>query len=312
VSGTRLIAVLAVLNLVWSPVNLLLSLALRDGATPTAIAAIRWGLLGIVIGVCLCIPGFRRLTNARWPSRRDAVTAFLLGISLFGPSHALYYYAIGKTSSFEGTVLGTTAPIWVAMLAWIFLRERPTSHRLAAIALGFVGAWIVSVGFALPRMESGHTYGNSLYLGAVLMESICGVWAIQLVRRSSGITILFLQVLGAGLFLNTAPWIAPGIFPFDVSQTGTTTLAVLIYLIFFSGLFTFTVWYTLSERVPLSLMVVTLMMQPPLATILGVTFLGETVTPQVLVGTALIFAALAFGAADARSARVATDEVASH
>lgn len=293
--------ILAGLNLLWSPVNLIVNLAHRDGASPFAIAAVRWTTLALLLGGLLATPWFRGITGAKWPSRTDAATCIILGLLLFGPSHALYYFAITKTSSFEGTALGTTAPIWVALLSYFFLRESIGWARSISIVIGFVGAYFVSVGFQLPALNQGHTFGNSLYLLAVLMECIAGVWSIHIARRTSGITVLWLQILGAAIFMGLGPMLFPSALAFSIAGTGTTFWACIGYLVIFSGLITFSVWYTLAERAPLSLMVVTILMQPPLAALLGVWFLGETVTLNVAVGTGLILGALALTAIGNRS-----------
>ncbi|MDX2066460.1 MAG: DMT family transporter [Fimbriimonadaceae bacterium] len=289
------------MNLLWSPVNLIVNLAHRDGASTFAIAAVRWTTLALLLGLLLATPWFRGLTGAKWPGRRDGLTCVVLGLLLFGPSHALYYFAITKTSSFEGTALGTTAPIWVALLSFFFLREHIGWARAISIVIGFVGAYLVSVGFQLPSLSQGHTFGNSLYLLAVFMECIAGVWSIHIARRTSGITVLWLQILGAAVFMILGPVLFPTALAFSISGTGLTFWACIGYLVVFSGLITFSVWYTLAERAPLSLMVVTILMQPPLAALLGVWFLGETVTVNVAVGTGLILAALALSAFGNRS-----------
>jgi len=235
------------------------------------------------------------MCSARFPSRIDALKATALGALFFGPSHVLYYFAMGHTSTFEGNVLGTTAPLWVAVLSFIFLREKIQPNRLVGILLGFVGAYIVSVGFAIPNLEDGHTYGNTLYLGAVVMEAVCGVLVIEVARRSSGITALWFQVLGAAIALILGSLFLPAVFPFRLDTVGLPTVGVLTYLTLVSGLFTFGVWYTLAEKAPLNLMVITLLLQPPLATALGVYFLNERPAPHAITGTLIIFAALGVG-----------------
>jgi len=293
----------------WAPVNLLVSLAVKDGASPVAIAATRWCSLALLLGLCLTVPSFRRFTNARWPITKDRIIAIALGFCFFGPAHAIYYYAITRTSTFEGNILGTTAPLWVAVLSFFFLRERISRIRVIAIVVGFVGAYVVSVGFAAPSLNQGHTFGNSLYLGAVVIESICGVLAIQIARRSSGITTLWLQVVGAAIFLSAAPIVLPSVFPYTFNGSGATTAFVLTYLVLISGLVTFGIWYTLAEKAPLSLMVITLLLQPPLATGLGMLFLNEKPNLQTALGSALILAALLIGTLEKGSAPVRAERV---
>jgi drug/metabolite transporter (DMT)-like permease len=74
--------------------------------------------------------------------------------------------------------------------------------------------------------------------------------------------------------------------------------AAITYLVLIPGLFCFGTWYRLVEKVPLSLMVITLLLQPPLSALLGWRVLGESLTAEIGVGAALILAALAIGASE--------------
>lgn len=285
--------VLALLNACWAPVNFVLRSLTGAGMSPAAIAIVRWSVLAALLFGALATPGFRRLTHARWPSRGDAIQGLLIGLLLFGPSHLVYYLAISRTSSIEGTVLGTTAPIWTALLAFLLLGEAANGRRLAAIGLGLAGAWIVGVGLRLPALSAGHTVGNLMYLAGVAMEAVAGVLAVRLVRRSSGITVLAFEVLGAVpalLLLGSA-------FPLTFA-TGAVPLMGLAYLTLVPGLLCFGVWYRMVERVPLSLMILTLMLQPPLSALLGWRLLGEPITAELVAGTVLILGALMIGATD--------------
>lgn len=296
----RVLGLLVLCNILWTPVNIAIKTATSGGFTPIGLASVRWTVLAVVLGLFLVVPAFRRVTECQFPNRRDALFALLLGLFLFGPTHAIYYTALTRTSSFEGNVLGTTAPIWVAVLSFLFLKERPEWPRIVSIVLGFTGAYIVSVGIQLPAIESGHTAGNLLYTLGVFTESIVGVGAAVLVRRSSGIAILWFQVIGAGLFyLLALPW-------FGSPFTGSPSLPAwgsLAYLVFVAGMFNFGVWYTLVKRAPLSWMAITLLLQPPLSAVLGWTLLRERPTANVWSGTVLILVALGVGMMRTKSVR---------
>jgi drug/metabolite transporter (DMT)-like permease len=305
----RLFTILAILNVLWVPVNLMVRIATEGGMTPATIALSRWGTLGVLLLVSLQVPAFRKLTRARWPTLREAAFAIGIGMILFAPSHALYYVSLGKTSTVEGIVLGTTAPVWTALLAFLFLRERVSGRRASAIALGLAGAWIVSLGFRMPQMDAGHTTGNLMYLTGVLSESAAGVLSASLIRRASGITILVYQIIGATISFALIPLLFPSILP---HMTGVPTLAAVgavAYLVLVPGLVCFGTWYMLVERTPLSLMVVSVLLQPPLGALLGWWALGEVPTAELGLGTVIVLAALALSATEKSSGPIgALDE----
>jgi drug/metabolite transporter (DMT)-like permease len=137
---------LLVPNLLWSVVNVALRAAMSGGFSPVALAGTRWCLLAaILLPLSWAVRG-----RMPWPSARDRLGAFAVGFLLFGPTHALYYYALARTSTFEGTALGTTAPVWVALLAFVGLGERADARRVAGLLIGLVGAYGVSVGWQRP------------------------------------------------------------------------------------------------------------------------------------------------------------------
>jgi drug/metabolite transporter (DMT)-like permease len=295
----------------------MVKVASAGGFSPAAIAVARWSSLGVLLFLALRIPAFRAMTRAKWPSRADAARAMLVGFGLFGPSHLIYYLALTRTSTIEGTVLGTTAPVWTALMAFLILRERVVGRRALAIAVGFAGAWIVSVGFAVPELRAGNTAGNLLYLTGVLTESTASIFSASIIRRASGITVLAFQILGAMVALALAPFLLGGVLPFHVSGVTPAGIGALAYLVLAPGLVCFSVWYMLVERTPLSLMVLSILLQPPLSAFFGWALLREPLTAQLGAGTGLILVALLLGATEQRSSlrlaavhreKMATDE----
>ena len=129
------------------------------------LAAVLWGLLGPVAYVALRagvgpleIAFWRALLAAalfaahaaasgRWRVARGdlpALAAFgLVGVSLF---YGAYMLAVQTGGAALASVLLYTAPAWVALLAWLVLRERPTRRKLAAVAITVVGVALVALG----------------------------------------------------------------------------------------------------------------------------------------------------------------------
>jgi len=66
----------------------------------------------------------------------------LRGILIFLAQTA-YYYAITYLPIAEATVLNGTTPIFMAMLAWLFLGERIATVRWVAILAGFAGILLI-------------------------------------------------------------------------------------------------------------------------------------------------------------------------
>ena len=294
----RSFLVLAGLNVLWTPVNVAVQTATAHGMTPAAVALVRWALVALALVALVRVPAFARYARYRPLPPADRWRALAIGACLFAPAHLLYYLGLTRgATSVGGTVLNATAPIWTGLLAFAVLRERATATRLASIGLGFAGAWLVVCGFALPSFGGGD--GTFLYLLGVVCESVGSVLGAGIVRRSSGVGYLTWEVAGMAPTLLLVPALAGGAMPLAFAANPSTVLS-LGYLVLLPGLLCFGVWYATVERVPLSTMVVTILLQPPLAALLAWWRFHERITLPMAIGTGLIVAALLVVATEAR------------
>ncbi len=293
---------MVLLNVLWSPVNLAFSVALHEWSA-SAIGLVRWGGFAVIIWCLLSQKWFRAKVNAQIPRGKDAVQALAIGAFLFAPGHLCYILAQKYTSTFEATVLGMSGPIWVAMLAFFLLREEVTSKRWLAIVAGFIGAYIVIMGFRLPHFDAHHTTGNLIYLLGVLLESMGMVAAMRIVLRTSGIGTLAWQAAGMGVAFLTMPFFGyAGAIVFG--GFSASTLIAVGYLMLIASLICFSVWYMVAEKVPVSWLVITVGLQVPLSACLGVAFNNEKIEVQLAIGTLVILSAIVLASLD-RVERVA-------
>jgi drug/metabolite transporter (DMT)-like permease len=77
-----------------------------------------------------------RSAGSRW--------ACLAAGALMGVSFTLWNYSIGYVGAGLATVLGNTQVVFVALVAWLVLRERPPLGALLAAPLVFLGVVLVS------------------------------------------------------------------------------------------------------------------------------------------------------------------------
>ncbi|MFN3683862.1 MAG: DMT family transporter [Fimbriimonadaceae bacterium] len=293
--GLRLMLVLLGLNLLWAP-TLLIAKVAQGTFTPVGLAAVRWALFAATMAVlALARPRWLPLTL---PSGADRVKSFAIGLCIVSAAHTLYYVGLGLSSSIETNVLNTLLPVFTAVLAHFLLREYVSARRWGAIALGVAGAYVVVLGFGLPELSEGHTLGNLLYLAGVFCECLGMVLAARIILRSSGLGVLVFE--SAGVMAGTAafalvlgdPVVRPGASP------GWGEAVSLVYLAAVAGVFAFGVWYVLVEGAPVSLMMLSCLVQPPVAAWLGWLILRERLLPHTGVGAALIALGLVIAATE--------------
>ncbi|MFH1184198.1 MAG: DMT family transporter [Chloroflexota bacterium] len=167
------IAVLAV-----STASILIRLAQQDAPSIT-IAALRLALATVFLAP-LAIGRHRKELHAL--GRREMWLAALSGTFLalhFGT----WISSLEYTSVASSVVLVSTGPLWVALLAPLFLGERLTSGTMLGLALAVVGGIIIAAGDAC-RWEdglrctdpSGFAQRSSLW-GNFL--ALAGAWAVS-------------------------------------------------------------------------------------------------------------------------------------
>ncbi|HLO99067.1 MAG TPA: DMT family transporter [Fimbriimonas sp.] len=293
-NSRQLVAVILLLNLLWAPVNLVVSTATAGGFSPLAIGLLRWTFLSCLLIGLLQTAWFKKLTNYKSMPVGEWLKALGLGLVFFGPAHLMFYSAMSMTSEVEGTVLQTTAPLWTAVIGFFVLKEDVPLRRWIAIGLSMIGAYIVTVGFRLPALMD-HTAGNLVYGLAVLMESLMGVFAASLTRRNSGIGTLTGQMCGGAIAFILCSLLFKSQFPFVVPSFNLVSYWPLLYLIFLAGLFTFVTWYRIVETVPLTLMVLSCAIQPPVAALLVWVVRGTVPTSDTVIGAIIIMIALLIG-----------------
>ena len=141
---------------------------------------------GIAILLALAVPQPALRSNL-WPRR--VPLHLVRNVVHFA---ATYAWALGITLLPLATVfaLEFTLPIWVALLAVTFLRERLTAGRVVSIVLGFVGVNVV----LRPGIESLQ-WGAFVVLGAALGFAVTTIATKKLTMTETTFSILLMMNL---------------------------------------------------------------------------------------------------------------------
>ncbi|WP_324715697.1 DMT family transporter [Carboxydochorda subterranea] len=139
--------------------------------------------LGLVLGgQKLLGRGARSSSGASPPPRGWWRWAALAGVSL-AAHWSIWFASLGMTSVLSSTVLVTTQPLWVVLLAWLLWRERIGRGQAAALGVALAGSAAVAGADALApgrlgpqpaeAMWSSHSLaGDALALAAAVLVSV--------------------------------------------------------------------------------------------------------------------------------------------
>jgi drug/metabolite transporter (DMT)-like permease len=189
----------------------------------------------------------------------------------------LWVYSIGALTLATVFAIEFTMPVWTAVLAWIFLKERLTFPRLVMLALGLAGVMIIL------RPGGG---GFNVAALAMILGSLCYASSFIFTKRlsssDSALAVLFwMAVVQTPISLAAA---AP--------QWVTPLLADAPWILGI-GVGSFTAHYCMTRAMKLvdAMVVVPIdFIRLPLIALVGAAFYGEALDPLVFVGAAIIFA----------------------
>ncbi|TDM06559.1 MAG: EamA family transporter [Ideonella sp. MAG2] len=212
--------------------------------------------------------------------RRETRLLFLesfLGNFLFS---ICMLYGVAATSAVSAGVMMAGIPAMVALLSWLFLRERIRPLVLAGIALAVCGMGLL----ALSRAPSpavvdtaahgiGPFWGHMLLLGAVFCEACYVVIGKRLTAQVSPKRIsALINLWGLALVTPFGLWQAS---QFNFSGVSHSAWALLVFYALAASVVTVWLWMFGLQRVPAQRAGVFSVLLPVSACLVGVVFLSE-------------------------------------
>ncbi|OTE99362.1 DMT family transporter [Halorubrum sp. SD683] len=216
---------------------------------------------------------------------RDLAFAALSGVAL-AVHFAAWFESLRWTSVAASVTLVQAQPVFVALGAWLLLRERVTRRHAAGIAVAVGGMMSMSFGDFLSGVAVGPRplYGNALALtGAVAAAGY--VLAGRSLRQRISLVPYVTVVYGVCVLVLLSFVLAAG-----HPLTGYPPREWLLFvgLAAGPGLLGHTVLNWALAHLESSVVSVSLLGEPVGATLLAVAFLSETPTPATVVGGCVV------------------------
>jgi drug/metabolite transporter (DMT)-like permease len=213
-------------------------------------------------------------------------------------------YGVSMTSALAAGVTMAALPGAVAVLSWLFLRERIAPRVLAGIACAVGGIALVSLSRHAPvdpivaAAAPSSLLGNLLLVGAVLCEASYVVIGKRLTGNVSAKRISALVNLwGLALVTPFGVWQA---LSFDFSAVAPGSWAGLVFYALAASMVTVWLWMTGLKHVPAAAAGVFTVLLPVSAAAVGVIFLGERFSGMQVLAFALALAGVVLATWPAR------------
>lgn len=227
--------------------------------------------------------------------RSHAAPMFLVGVINSALPFVLFGYALLTIPVGIASIINGVMPIWTALLAWLVLRERLRITQWFGLVLGVAGVAVL-VWDKLAFGRDPHAVAVMLAIGACLLATVLYAVAALFARRKlAGVDA---SATAAGSQLGATLALLPftfGSWPANAPGTGAWSATIALGLVC-TGL-AYLLYFRLIKRAGTVWASSVTLLVPVFATAWAAVFLGEPITPRLLVGGAIVLTgtALALG-----------------
>ncbi|MCE5191577.1 MAG: DMT family transporter [Actinomycetia bacterium] len=251
------------------------------GFGPGELALLRFGTASLVLAV------FALVTRMRLPDLADIPKigfASVLGITIY---HLCLNFGETTVTAGAASLIIASGPIFTALLAMLFLKERLTAWGWAGIAVAFSGVALITLGEGTGGLA--FQPAAMLVLVAAVSTAAYFVASKPLLRKYAP-----LEFTSYAIWLGTVPMLvfSPGLLS-ELPHAPLSATISVIYLGVFPGAIAYALYSGVLSKLPASIASSFLYVQPVTATIIAWVWIREVPSLVTLVGGALALVGVA-------------------
>lgn len=254
---------------------------------PVTVVWLRFGIGVLILAAATILRG-----EMTFPGWRDLGSFTLLGLIGFSFHQWLQSNALVTSQATTSAWIVATAPVFMALLGLVVLKERLVLHQWSGIFLAGLGVLLV----VSKGSPSGLSSGKSIQPGDWLMLLSALNWAVfsalsrALLLRHPAMRMLFF-VMATGWLITTLQFL-PGNHAGEILRLSVKGwLAILFLGVFCSGL-AYIFWYDALKAIPSAQAGAFLYVEPLVTVLVSMAVLSEPVLWSTLAGGAVILIGL--------------------
>lgn len=235
------------------------------------------------------------LTSLFLPSEhvpvRDMLRLFgagMLGVLL---NQGCFIIGVSLTSPGEASLVTTTMPMWVMLLAWLILREPISTKKVGGIIIGAAGAVILITGSGVSRSGDYPALGDTIVLCAQLSYALYLTLYRNFIRRYTLVTLMKWMFLSATIVAIPAgmPWLSQT----DWNAVSALEWAGIAYVVVFGTYLSYVCIMIGQKHLRPTVVGMYNYVQPIVATVVGILVGLDRFTPLKGLAILLIFSGVA-------------------
>ena len=251
--------------------------------------------LRFTLALCLLAPlliwkegGLPRLSKRSWGvlALQGLCGSFLFTVLTLG--------GLRFASAANAGIITSATPACMGLIAWVFLKERPTAKTAAAVALSAAGIAILNMRPGAGPGFGAHLMGNAMFLAAVFVESIFLLLRKTVPEKLSPLAAATLvSLFGLAYFAPAALVQAAG---FDFAAASVASWLAVAYTGLFVTVAAYLLWFAGIVRVSAQAAGTMTGVMPVAAVALAWGLLGEPLGIGQLAGCLLVMTAILLAA----------------
>ena len=266
---------LVALSAVWGASFLFMRIAAPEFG-PLVLVEVR-----VIIAALFLLPIFLMRAEVSELTSNWQKLTFLSVLNSAAPFYLLTFATLSITGGFAG-ILNATAPIWAAMVAWVWLSERLNLSRILGLIVGFAGV-VLLIRDKVSLSLDGTTIAVLAGLFASVLYAFGGNYAKKHMSGMRPLAIATGSMIAASVVLFP---VALYLWPAEMPSM-RSWIAVIIMGVASTGV-AYILYFRLIRNVgPTKAITVTYLI-PAFAMLWGAIFIDEKVTPSMLVGCSII------------------------
>jgi len=234
-----------------------------------------------LISSLIYIPILYNLRKRKKIPLNDHFRIFILGLVIIPLNQVVFLIGQSLTLASHSGLLFAMVPIFIYILAIIFLGEKPTIRRTIGIIIAFGGVYIILSGGKV-EYDTNYLLGDFLVLLAVVAWAAATIMAKPLALKYGAF-----RVIGLALVYGSVFYMPYGLYRalnFDYGPVTWIGWFSVLYMAVLVSILAYFLWYWLLKKMEASRLAIMQNIQPVIASAVAAITLSEPIGLAFVVG----------------------------